>query len=578
MAADTAAATRSPEERSKTTGGADVQDEERDAKKMRTTLATEEDDGNGGDEELEISSPLREPYLPKEVDMRANPHILAAYKLAQDKFHDKRDREEKLLPTRLSFLFGASPVLVPDAGKKAALSAARSIVHLSSSLGGDPLAQSTGFWIDWDEGSKTGIVLTTAHLIRANKLLAKDYWAKKDRYQYHPGAQVTAHLLDDTTVEGRLLYHQEHYDLAFLKIAMDRSVQVASFADTFNSGQQALQLGRDGNLILRITLGKVTQGDFVYFCRDKKYESDDGGEPVIDFDGKVVGMINDCKHGFFVPFFILNRCMELWRNSGCIPRPHLGLKFKALKFLNPSYVEYILRKLDIDDGLLVEEVSMGSHAEKVGIRVGDIIGSIDGESISTRIELEKKLLSISMGSFHGGNDITTKVEISVRVFHTNNRLWREKHLNVNISDHREVVERGRSPLSDRRTRTSPSCCVYAVVVEPKRLARHQVTVQQRLAVTRQGQTTERARRRATPAQARLVQGRRGRHLPMPAQEKLVRARPGLWTPVVRQPPRVVQREACMAHALHQASRQVQPTPPVHPIIQDELHDPCLQHD
>ena len=84
--------------------------------------------------------------------------------------------------------------------------------------------------------------------------------------------QVTAHLLDDTTVEGRLLYHQEHYDLAFLKIAMDRSVQVASFADTFNSGQQALQLGRDGNLILRITLGKVTQGDFVYFCRDKKYE------------------------------------------------------------------------------------------------------------------------------------------------------------------------------------------------------------------------------------------------------------------------------------------------------------------
>ncbi|KAF7069940.1 hypothetical protein CFC21_075509 [Triticum aestivum] len=459
-----AAATRSPEERSKTTGGDDVQDEERHAKKTRTTL--EDDDGD--EEELEISSPLREPYLPKEVDMRANPHILAAYKLAQDKFQDKRDREEKLLPTRLSFRFGASPVLIPDSGRKAVLSAAGSIIRLSSSLGGDPLAQSAGFWIDWDEGSKTGIVLTTAHLIRANKPLPKDYWAKKDRYQYHPGAQVTAHLLDDTTAEGRLLYHEEHYDLAFFRIAMDQSVQLASFADTFNSGQQALRLGRDGNLILRITHGKAMQDDDVYFSRDKKYEEaetrrresaqrgsgytlyasvpkselhcDNAGELVIDFDGKVVGMINDCKSVSFVPFFILNRCMELWRNFGCIPRPHLGLQFKALKFLDPSHVEYIWRKLNIDDSLLVEELSMGSHAEKVGIRVGDIIGSIDGERISTRIELEKKLLSISMGSFNGGNDINAKVDISVRVFHTNNRLWREKHLNVNISDHREVAE------------------------------------------------------------------------------------------------------------------------------------------
>ncbi|XP_037438438.1 putative serine protease HhoA [Triticum dicoccoides] len=354
----------------------------------------------------------------------------------RDPSHLAADREEKLLPMRLSSRFGSSPVLIPESGRKAVLSTAGSIIRLSSSLGGDPLAQSAGFWIDWDEGSKTGIVLTTAHLIRANKPLAKDYWAKKDRYQYHPGAQVTAHLLDDTTTEGRLLYHQEHYDLAFFKIAMDQSVQVASFADTFNSGQQALRLGRDGNLILRITLGKMMQGDFVYFCEAEtrresarngpgytsyasvpksELHSDDGGEPVIDFDGKVVGMINDCQRGSFVPFFILNRCMELWRNFGCIPRPHLGLQFKAIKFLDPSHVEYIWRKLKIDEGLLVEEVSMGSHAEKVGIRVGDIIGSIDGERISTRIEL---FISSQMEKgFHPLYHLTKISQIRIRTSH-----------------------------------------------------------------------------------------------------------------------------------------------------------------
>ncbi|XBH88890.1 hypothetical protein VPH35_080897 [Triticum aestivum] len=462
MAADKAV-TRSPERSRTTRSGDDVEHEEdREAKKMKTNLATEEAAADGREEELEIPSPPLQPYIPDELmDRHAYPEIFAAYELAEAAF----SQNKKLLPTRHYF---EKPLLaMPDSAKKAVLSAARSLIGLSSFRGGEPLARSAGVWINWDEGSRKGVVLTTAHLIRAKKPLVKSHRRCKDQYLYHRDAQILLILLQIAR-RSRLLYHQEHYDLAFLKIAMDRSVQVASFADTFNSGQQALQLGRDGNLILRITLGKVTQGDFVYFCRDKKYEeaetrrresarngpgytlyasfptelhSDDGGAPVIDFDGKVVGMINDCKHGFFVPFFILNRCMELWRNFGCIPRPHLGLKFKALKFLNPSYVEYILRKLDIDDGLLVEEVSMGSQAEKVGIQVGDIIGSIDGESISTRIELEKKLLSISMGSFHGGNDITTKVEISVRVFHTNNRLWREKHLNVNISDHREVVER-----------------------------------------------------------------------------------------------------------------------------------------
>ena len=32
--------------------------------------------------------------------------------------------------------------------------------------GGEPLKRCSGFWIDWDVESKTGIVLTTAHLIR----------------------------------------------------------------------------------------------------------------------------------------------------------------------------------------------------------------------------------------------------------------------------------------------------------------------------------------------------------------------------------------------------------------------------
>jgi hypothetical protein len=37
------------------------------------------------------------------------------------------------------------------------------------SLGGKPLTWSAGFWIEWDEESKTGILLTTANLVRSKE-------------------------------------------------------------------------------------------------------------------------------------------------------------------------------------------------------------------------------------------------------------------------------------------------------------------------------------------------------------------------------------------------------------------------
>lgn len=93
--------------------------------------------------------------------------------------------------------------------------------------------------------------------------------------------QVTVHLLDDTTAEGHLLYHQEHYDLAFFKVAVDERVQPVSFADTVGDGQEALRLGREQNLNLKIVRGTVEYQNnpildeghhYMHFSRHGKYE------------------------------------------------------------------------------------------------------------------------------------------------------------------------------------------------------------------------------------------------------------------------------------------------------------------
>lgn len=156
-----AAVTRSPEQSKTTHSGDDVEEEEeetqeREAKRMKTNPASvEAAASDNGDAELKISSPLCEPYIPDELkDPYRYPGISAAYDVAEAEFYEKQghlslpsptpplslshpcdlaaDRVNNL-PTRQYF---HSPVLpVRDPGRKAALSTARSLLRLSSSLG-----------------------------------------------------------------------------------------------------------------------------------------------------------------------------------------------------------------------------------------------------------------------------------------------------------------------------------------------------------------------------------------------------------------------------------------------------------
>ncbi|KAM0899268.1 hypothetical protein ACQ4PT_021428 [Festuca glaucescens] len=54
-------------------------------------------------------------------------------------------------------------------------------IKFKEKIGGKPLLRCSGFWIDWDEESKTGTIFTTAHLIRSNNS-EFDVWLGQDEY------------------------------------------------------------------------------------------------------------------------------------------------------------------------------------------------------------------------------------------------------------------------------------------------------------------------------------------------------------------------------------------------------------
>ncbi|KAM0843910.1 hypothetical protein ACQ4PT_057401 [Festuca glaucescens] len=406
-------------------------------------------------------SPISKPYIPDELnDPTVYPEVLAAFEDAQAKYIAKLCRRTALFTSQYRRVDAPSCLFhhehlhhIREPAKKAVLRAAKSIIRLSSSVDGEPLTNCCGLWIEWDKESKTGTILTTAHLIRS-KHPTENHWEGRDEYDIK--ANVTVHLRDGTTAEGHYLYHQEHYDLAFFKVRVDEPVQLPSFNGSVHCGQDVFRLGRDQSMDLRITHGRVEYWNpasieryhYMYFLHEHDdCLCDDDGGAVIDLDGKVVGLINNHLSASFVPSSILDNCVDLWRKFGCIPRLHLGMKFDSIRLLDPINVERMWRMHNIEEGLIVEKVSKESHAEKLGIFFGDIIECFNGEHIYTTIELENMLLGRCKDHFNQGKKLNAKIDVSIQVFHTDERVRRTINLNVEVSDHGEVIRESTYPIT-----------------------------------------------------------------------------------------------------------------------------------
>ncbi|KAM0929180.1 hypothetical protein ACQ4PT_001801 [Festuca glaucescens] len=298
---------------------------------------------------------LHRPYIPDELADRAD--IRAAFREANATYEADTERRSAVLTmdrySSRSCLSNDRRLLhIREAAKDAVLLAANSIISLSSYLDDELLNRCCGLWIRRDDKKKTALVLTSANLIRTkDHSSARNQWTGK----YHPDASVIVHLLDGTTALAHLIYLQEHYELALYEVVVDKPVQLSTFNDNVHSGQDVFRLGRDESLDLRITHGRV------------EYR--------------------------------------------CIPRVHLGMTFTSIKFLDPICIERMRRKHNIESGLIVEQVSKESNAEKLGIRKGDIIERLHGQYISTTTELEKMLLDIGGDHFPKAKVLNAKLDI-----------------------------------------------------------------------------------------------------------------------------------------------------------------------
>jgi serine protease Do len=182
-------------------------------------------------------------------------------------------------------------------------------------------------------------------------------------------------------------------DLALLKLELPpghKPLPAARFGDSakLESGDFVMAMGSPFGLSRSVSFGIVSnpaqylegRSEFNNWIQtDAAIHPGNSGGPLVDTHGEVVG-INSLattggKLGFAIPSVIVKRVTEQLRAKGRVDRSWSGLGLQALKdFEANTFVE-------ADRGVLVGAIDPESPAKETGLKVGDLIVSLNGEPV-----------------------------------------------------------------------------------------------------------------------------------------------------------------------------------------------------
>ena len=211
--------------------------------------------------------------------------------------------------------------------------------------------------------------------------------------------EVTVTLSDGREVTASVVNYDSDKDIAMIKI--NEEVKVPGVVELGDS--DALQPGEEvvaiGNPLSKELSSTLTKGIISALNRNVETQSGvstnliqtdtainagNSGGPLINTKGQVIG-INTLKAsdgaegiGFAIPINDVKEKID----SLSKPILNLGVSVRVVD-------ETLAKKLNLEEGLYVVEVTEYSSAEKAGLRSGDLIVKADGRRIKTFEELQE---------------------------------------------------------------------------------------------------------------------------------------------------------------------------------------------
>jgi Do/DeqQ family serine protease len=249
--------------------------------------------------------------------------------------------------------------------------------------------QSAGSGVIFD--AKAGYIVTNAHVVEN-------------------ASEITVTLQDGRDLKAEVVGSDEPSDVAVLKVKTDGLTQI-SLGDSgkMEVGDFVVAIGNPFGLQHTVTSGIISglsrsginpDGYEDFIQTDASINPGNSGGALVNLRGELIGINTailsrsggNIGIGFAIPVNMAHSVMDQLIKYGSVKRGLLGV---SMYTVTPDIAQSL--GLPSAQGALVSQVVDGSPAEKAGIHTGDVITSVNGQSVKSNGELRNAIGLMRVG-------------------------------------------------------------------------------------------------------------------------------------------------------------------------------------
>jgi serine protease DegQ len=239
--------------------------------------------------------------------------------------------------------------------------------------------------------SQDGYVLTNHHVVEA-------------------ADEIQVALSDGRSLAAELVGTDPETDLAVLRVAQNELPTLTlARAEDLRVGDVVLAIGNPFGVGQTVTMGIVSAlgrshlgiNTFEnYIQTDAAINPGNSGGALVDAAGNLVGINTaifsrsggNMGIGFAIPVSIIKEVMEQIIANGSVTRGWVGIEVQDIV---PEIADSL--GLKNTDGALIAGVLRGGPADRAGIRPGDVLVAVDGQTVSDSASLLKLIAALAPG-------------------------------------------------------------------------------------------------------------------------------------------------------------------------------------